>query len=136
MKKSLLILLLASSLQAETYKYQPGNASVVRGSDFATIPNDLQNRDWQEFQAWIAQGNTPTTADPPLTDAQISSLIRASGVTALSAKSDYSILQRAVADIIKDEINILRRLQNLPDRNLTQLKTAIVDRINSGNVDK
>lgn len=35
----------------------------------------------------------------------------------------------AFADVLKDEINILRATQSLPDRTLVQLKTAIQDRI-------
>lgn len=35
----------------------------------------------------------------------------------------------AFADIIKDEINILRATQSLPDRTLAQLKTAIQNRM-------
>ena len=39
----------------------------------------------------------------------------------------------AFADIIKDEINILRAEHGLPDRTLAQLKTAISNRINKDN---
>lgn len=27
------------------------------------IPNDPDNRDWREYQAWLAQGNEPESAD-------------------------------------------------------------------------
>jgi hypothetical protein len=43
---------------------------------------------------------------------------------------------RALADIIKREINILRALHSLPDRTLAQLKTAIRDAIDQGEVDE
>jgi hypothetical protein len=42
---------------------------------------------------------------------------------------------RAFADIVKDEINILRSQHGLGDRTLAQLKTAIKNRIDSGSVD-
>jgi hypothetical protein len=35
---------------------------IIRNSDNAFIPNDPGNIDWQAYQTWLAQGNTP---DPP-----------------------------------------------------------------------
>jgi hypothetical protein len=46
-----------------------------------------------------------------------------------------SLFMRALADVIKDEINILRAQHLLADRTLAQLKTAIKDRIDDGTVD-
>ena len=36
--------------------------SVIRAADQATIPNDPLNRDWQDYQAWLAHGNAPDPA--------------------------------------------------------------------------
>ena len=38
-------------------------ASIQRTSDGASIPADPDNADWREFQAWLADGNTPDPVD-------------------------------------------------------------------------
>lgn len=35
---------------------------ILRISDNAFIPNDLGNRDWIVYQAWLTQGNIPEVA--------------------------------------------------------------------------
>lgn len=41
----------------------------VKREDGANIPNDPRNRDWQEYQDWIALGNTADPEDqPPVED--------------------------------------------------------------------
>ena len=44
------------------FENQP-STSVQRLSDEAFIPFDHDNRDYQEYLKWVAEGNTPTPAD-------------------------------------------------------------------------
>ena len=39
--------------------YQMLNHGVLRLSDGAVIPPDSGNKDWQEYQAWLLEGNIP-----------------------------------------------------------------------------
>lgn len=45
------------------YKLTNGS-SIIRVADGASIPADPANRDYAEYQEWIAAGNTPDPADP------------------------------------------------------------------------
>ena len=47
------------------YKDQSGNIAngIIRTTDSASIPFDPANTDYQQYLAWVAQGNTPIPAD-------------------------------------------------------------------------
>lgn len=49
--------------------YKLANGGVIHPNGFF-IPEILTNRHWQEYQAWLAEPNTPLPADVP-TQAQI-----------------------------------------------------------------
>jgi hypothetical protein len=41
------------------------SSSVIRLADNVCIPNDPLNRDWQQYQQWLAAGNQPLSDPPP-----------------------------------------------------------------------
>lgn len=56
---------------ALNFKLKDGG--VIRLDDGAHVPDAPDNRDWQEYQRWLADGNTPLPTDPapvPPTDAE------------------------------------------------------------------
>jgi len=47
------------------YKLQKCGVGVIRLRDMASIPECADNVDWQEYQEWLAKGNTPAPAETP-----------------------------------------------------------------------
>jgi len=45
------------------YQLSISPSCVIRLLDGAIIPNDPENTDWQQYQVWLAAGNTPL---PPI----------------------------------------------------------------------
>ena len=46
-----------------TYKKCPVETSIIRKEDGACIPIDKENRDYQEYIEWVAEGNTAEAVD-------------------------------------------------------------------------
>ena len=43
---------------------------IRRDADQASVPFDDGNRDYQEYKAWLAEGNTPTVVVAPTVNAR------------------------------------------------------------------
>lgn len=41
------------------YQLKEGFDGIFRVEDEAWIPNNIDNRDWRKYQAWLAEGNQP-----------------------------------------------------------------------------
>jgi hypothetical protein len=50
---------------AQPYQLITNSDGVLRIEDNAHIPNDGGNRDWQAYQVWLSEGNTPDPAPSP-----------------------------------------------------------------------
>jgi len=46
------------------YKLSNNGFNGVQREDGAWVPNEPTNAAWQDYQAWLADGNTPDPADP------------------------------------------------------------------------
>ncbi len=87
------------------YKLTRGSV-VLRAKDNASIPDDEDNLDWQEYQGWLTAGNTPDPADPAPTPP-------APENTPLTAE-DVERLLLAVPGVTRAKINSAKRDRGEP----------------------
>lgn len=72
--------------------YQLLPNGVLRTSDGAQIPNDANNRDWRDYQAWLVLGNVPDAIDPSFATAQAQQAQDAANRAAAKADATVALL--------------------------------------------
>ena len=77
--------------------YQLTESGVIRLSDQAFIPDCNDNRDWQEYQQWLSEGNEPEPMDPP----PIDNTIYITNGQARQQRIQREQQQQAAADLLK-----------------------------------
>jgi hypothetical protein len=108
----------------------------VLNPDLSALDGVVPQKHWKHVGGAIVEY---TQAEKDTQDAaELAANIAAIRTAAKARLDDFfadSLFMRAFADILKDEINILRAQHALAGRTLDQLKTAIKGRIDDGSVD-
>jgi hypothetical protein len=106
------------------YQLGPDDKSVVRTSDNACIPNDPGNRDWLDYQAWLAAGGTPA----PYVAPPASSVV--DGVTFLARVADAEY--QAIAAAAQSNVQIMRWIEMLRLRGEIDVNSATAQAAKAG----
>jgi hypothetical protein len=100
------------------------NGPVIRTADGASIPNDPANRDWIEYQNWLALGNVPDPYVPPPpslpvpdANARITAGALAATEATKSMKADAPLEERVAA--LEASLKAMCEAQMTPDQQPT-----------------
>ncbi|GEM_PF-6832829 len=95
------------------YKLQKGGVGVIRLRDTSYIPDCDGNRDWQEYQEWLAAGNVPEPAQTP-------EEVAAEEAAAAAEKALIQAKAQDIADALPDWATVAAKF----DRGTTALANA------------
>lgn len=115
--------------------YYTSRIDVVINPDVSLLEG-IPLRYWKYDNGYIVEmtQGEKDTVDTGIAEAQELG-IRTGSIGHVNNFEDIGLLMRALVEVIRDEINILRTEHSLADRTLQQMKTKIIDEINSGDVD-
>ena len=109
---------------------------VVLNPDLSLVEGIVPRKFWKHVAGVIVEYTQTEKDAQDAAEAAAADLSTRTGAKAqLDGFARRPLVLRALADIIKDEINILRGLHGLPDRTLAQLRVAIGNRIDGGSID-
>lgn len=119
------------------------NADIIPGVILATQEEyDLAGQAYMEVDKSITMGSRvipipPAEVADMIQAAQDAAIIetRSAAQSRIDAFEEIGLVHRAFAEVVKDEINILRAEHGLSLRTSQQLKNAIKNKIGAGDVD-
>ena len=104
--------------------------------NFEIVSYTVPRRDWKHEAGAIVTMTAGEIAARDAAQAAAQDLsTRESAKNGLLGFDSRSLLMRAFADIIREELNVLRALHSLPDRTLAQLRNAMGNKVDGGTVD-
>ena len=114
-----------------------GRSDVLINPDLSAVDGIVDVDYWKVVAGQVVPFTAQEIADQDAADAaEVDTNTRSGGKGYFNGQTPEGLAFRAFADIVKDEINILRAQHGLADRTLAQLKSAIQSRIDSGDVDE
>jgi len=84
-------------------KYKLTSTGVFDREINASIPLDQGNRHWREFQAWLAEGNTP---EPEFTPEQLLEMEKKKKLDTLAAQFDAEVKAPVVVEVDSDTFSV------------------------------
>lgn len=116
---------------------------VVINPDLSLLEGIVPFSDWKHEAGAIVEwtqgekdARTAARAAAAAADAAQEILDNRTNAQAILAEAgELGVLVRSLADLVREQLNVLRAFHSLPDLTLTQLRNAMNNKMNSGDVD-
>lgn len=96
------------------YTLTENNESIIRNSDNTFIPVDPRNTDYQEYIAWLAEGNTPNPANE-LVSAPVSEILAWQGMLWIVRNGHEEAINAAVAKLTGENRILAKMMMSTAD---------------------